>query len=1212
MRIVIDMQGAQTDSRFRGIGRYTLSLTRALLTNCGEHEILLALNGSFPESIPWLRSHFDGLLPPENIVVWKTYDVLGEHGVIDGHKREIAEIVREAFLNSLLPDVIHISSLFEGFSDNAITSIDKLPNGAPVSAIVYDLIPFLYPEQYLKGNKRYEQYYYEKVDLLKKTSLNFAISEFTRAEVIDTIDVDPTRVINIFGAIDENLKKLCAAELPEIDVLSKFGISRSFLLYTGGADNRKNLPALIEAYANLPIDQRNGYQLVFAGRLTEMMVSQLETCAEKAGLESTELIFTGFVTDPELAVLYSTCALYIFPSRHEGLGLPVLEAMAFGAPVIASNASSLPEVVNQPEALFDPLDVKDISRKISQALVDGAFRERLIRHGQRRAQEFTWDESARRVLSGWTRLQSHVANNSKSWCSQRSSYDRIYKDLLKALSNLLSSSISVSELKDLANCLAHNEREAMRIMRGKGLTSPIKWRIEGPFDSSYSLALVNRETARALRADGHDVSLHSTEGPGDFMPDVNYLSEQPDIDAMYRKSLNQNELDVDVVSRNLYPPRVMDLKGRYNFLHVYAWEESGFPVNWADEFNCALSGMMVASEHVRKIMIDHGISIPVSVCGEGINHWTDSISDPSYTLDAKRFRFLHVSSCFPRKGVDILLRAYGKAFTDQDPVSLIIKTFRNQHNEVHQWLEDAMGSRHDYPHVVIIEQDLPQPKLKTLYESCHVLVAPSRAEGFGLPLAEAMMSNLAVLTTGWGGQLDFCTDDTAWLIDYSFTRPTTHFGLHNSVWAEPNENHLAELMKSLSELPEHALQTKVKAGQQLLQNRFLWSHVARRLVDAATACAEQTTMCEPTIAWVTPWNTRCGIAAYSRELINNMPCDVSIYAAKDDEITRQDDNIVDRCWYAGHGDDLFELSCAIELKNPNVIVIQFNYAFFNVANFADFLYEQIDGGRVVIVTLHSTVDPENSPEQNLSVMSDALRCCDRVLVHTHADLNRLKQIGVIENVTLFPHGIISYSAQPLATKRPTEFVIGSYGFFLPNKGLIELIEAIKILRDQGFNCRLLMTNARYPTAASTEIIEIADRRVKELDLGSHVSICTDFLEDYQSLSILSSTDLIVFPYQNSGESSSAAVRFGIASGQPVAVTPLEVFDDVQTLVNQLPGIAPREIACGILSIAKAIENNSTEIQETRERTQKWRDEFNYGRVGPRMLRLIEAVCANKR
>lgn len=123
MRIVIDMQGAQTASRFRGIGRYTLSLAQAIVRHRGRHEIFLALSGLFPDTIESIRAAFDGLLPQENIRVWYAPGPVRESEPDNAWRREAAERIREAFLASLRPDVVHITNLFEGYVDDAVTSI---------------------------------------------------------------------------------------------------------------------------------------------------------------------------------------------------------------------------------------------------------------------------------------------------------------------------------------------------------------------------------------------------------------------------------------------------------------------------------------------------------------------------------------------------------------------------------------------------------------------------------------------------------------------------------------------------------------------------------------------------------------------------------------------------------------------------------------------------------------------------------------------------------------------------------------------------------------------------------------------------------------------------------------------------------------------------------------------------------------------------------
>src|SRR5882672_1579901 len=141
MRIVIDMQGAQNESRFRGIGRYTMSFSQAIARLRGEHEIILALSGLFPDTIEPIRAAFDGLLPQENIRVW---NAPGPVDYISAPKwrRDIAKHIREYFLAHLEPDVVLVTSLFEGLVDNAVTSVRWTSCNTPTAVILYDLIPY--------------------------------------------------------------------------------------------------------------------------------------------------------------------------------------------------------------------------------------------------------------------------------------------------------------------------------------------------------------------------------------------------------------------------------------------------------------------------------------------------------------------------------------------------------------------------------------------------------------------------------------------------------------------------------------------------------------------------------------------------------------------------------------------------------------------------------------------------------------------------------------------------------------------------------------------------------------------------------------------------------------------------------------------------------------------------------------------------------------
>lgn len=1210
MRIVIDMQGAQTESRFRGIGRYTLSFAQAVVRNRGEHEVLLALSGLFPDTIEPIRAAFDGLLPQENIRIWHAPGPVRELDSEHHTRREVAELMREAFLASLQADVIHVSSLFEGYIDNAVTSIRRFDKNTLVSVTLYDLIPLLNPDQYLKSNPSYATYYQRKVQHLRQADTFLAISEHARKEGQQCLNVNEHRLANVSTAIESKFRPVLLGDVEKNALLQKLRVTRPFVLYTGGADERKNLPRLIEAWSRLPNTIRQTHQLLFAGRMPEGNVRVFRNFAKDYNLAEDELVIGGYVSDDELIQLYNQCKLFVFPSWHEGFGLPALEAMACGAAVIGSNVTSLPEVINLPDALFDPLEIHSITAKLQEALEDGAFLQRLREHGLGQSKNFSWDLTVKQAIACWESISQNRWANTRPWQHRFEHYRKTQQELIQRLAQMDHISSSDTELRILATALAGNEQQVLDYLRAEELPARISWRVEGPFDSSYSLALVNREIARALSANGHQVSLHSTEGPGDFEPDAGYLHTHSDLDEMHRRAASVSPWQADIVSRNLYPPRVSDMTCRLNSLHAYGWEESGFPLSWIDNFNLSLQGMTVMSEHVRKIMVDHGAMIPVEVSSLGVDHWERIQADSTLHVQARGFRFLHVSSCFPRKGADVMLRAYGHAFSAVDDVTLIIKTFPNPHNKIHEWLREVRDQNPNFPDVHIIEDDYTDEQMRALYEQCHVLLAPSRAEGFGLPMAEAMLSGLAVITTGWGGQTDFCTEETAWLVDYRFERAQTHFGISASVWAEPLEDHLSDLMTLMWRLPEDERRTKARAGRQLLLERFCWTHVAARMEEAARAWSYRTSRPQARIGWVSTWNTKCGIASYSEHLIRCMPGEITVLAADAHLRVGEDGDNVHRSWVSGDGDSLATLTKTILEQRLDTLVIQFNYGFFDFSALASFLEQQTSAGRKVVVTLHSTTDPAHAPHKKLTSLVSALQKCSRLLVHSINDLNRLKSLGLKENVTLFPLGILDFSISPTPIQSSEPFVIAAYGFLLPHKGLPELVEAVHELLRSGMRVRLKMINAEYPAPQSAELKERLKSQISSLQLQEHIRLCTDFLSDEESLRRLAKCDLIVFPYQETGESASAAVRYGIASGRPVATTPLAIFDDVSMAAYQLPGTRPSDIARGIRSIADSLRSTDGLAQAKALQGEQWRQEHRYSSLGPRLHNLLSALYLN--
>ena len=1253
MRIVLDCQSLQSDSRKRGIGRYTRCVLSALGPYTANHEFILLFNARLSSTLDQARSEAAELLPQAQIAVFEVPAPTAGYSLSNGLRRDLAELIREQFIAELRPDVVHVFSLFEGFVDNVVTSIGRLPSSYPVSSTFFDLIPLLNPEEYLDDNPIFRSYYLKRVEQMKQSQRLLAISAFSAREASDNLDYPKRHIVEApLGPMQQQGTGILSDQETDLQ-LRGLGLSPNYVLYVGGSDRRKNLPRLLEAWCQLPSDLQVLHPLVMAGSMPEGDIAHLKAIAQQSE-NADRVIMLGQVSDAELRGLYRGCSVFVFPSWHEGFGLPALEAMVEGVAVIAANTSSLPEVVGLDEALFNPFEATDIAAHLQRVLTDSDFRQRLIDHGSVHSQLFSWPRTAGATVACWEEMHEATTESvlevaaPRSWEAWVKGYEDRLDDFLNVVGQALQATPSgglgeqtttpdASLLRDIARVLEVNERVIFKI-RACEFADISPWRVEGPFDSSYSLALVNREFASALDACGVEVALHSTEGPGDFEADAQFLDAHPNLAALHQKSAEIAPTHVAVLSRNLYPPRVAGMQAKVNTLHCWGWEESALPAQWVTDFNSHLTGITTMSQFVRKVLIDAGVEVPIEVAGIGVDHWLQVTPDPFYSVpeQLKAFVFLHISSCFPRKGVDVLLEAYGQVFTGDDDVSLLIKTFPNPHNRVHELLASAQGRHSNFPHVVIVEQDLSPEQLKALMTVGDALVAPSRGEGYGLPLAEAMLMDIPVITTAYGGQMDFCSNETAWCVDFDFARAYTHFTLPGSVWAEPRIESLCELLLAVRSNNRDIVFAKAEAAKALLLERHTWQHVARRASKAALSWQEALrSKCDKPVnrlAWISTWGTRCGIATYSENLVAHASWPIRVFAPELTEAedlrateTTSDHGICLRCWHNGGVDDLQRLTYGLDAFAPTAVVIQFNYGFFDLCALAELIEQQKAQGRAVLVMLHSTQDPPDMPERSLSLIVPALAQCDRLLVHGVHDLNRLKGIGLTNNTTLVPHGILEWPAAkarresallpeqdalsppaqsakfaqshlseatwhldegvdgcdaPSGAHDPQSPALGldstslrggspalqlaSFGFFLPHKGLSELVEAVHILKRQGFACHLLMLNAQYPAEASVHAICSAHEQVKTLGLEADVTIDTAFYSNEQCLQRLAAVDVAVFPYQETGESASGAVRHAIASGTPVAVTPLAIFQDVHAATYTLPGCTPEKIAAGLM------------------------------------------------
>ena len=398
MKIVLDLQGAQSHSRYRGIGRYTLSMARAFAVEAAHHEIWLALNGRTDAASLELLAQFEGLVPRERVVIDALPEGIAGSLPQNQPRIQLAAAAQARFFSGLQADCVWHSSLFEGWGDDFTAALGTGRDDDRHVATLYDLIPLLNPQLHLR-DPAYRLWYQRRLALLKRCGLLLAISSSSRNEAIDALQLPPDDVAVVSGAADPLFRPMPADSACWARWQRQWGLAPGFALYAGGYDAHKNVETLLAAWAELPALVRGRHALVLAGRCDAAVAERLRRLGRKLRLPAGSVIFTGALDDDELARLYSSCLLFVAPSLHEGLGLPPLEAMACGAAVIGSNAASLPEVIGRADALFDPRSVASMAAKLHAALTEAGFLDSLREHAAVQTRKFSWPNSARRALA---------------------------------------------------------------------------------------------------------------------------------------------------------------------------------------------------------------------------------------------------------------------------------------------------------------------------------------------------------------------------------------------------------------------------------------------------------------------------------------------------------------------------------------------------------------------------------------------------------------------------------------------------------------------------------------------------------------------------------------------------------------------------------------------------------------------------------------------
>jgi FkbM family methyltransferase len=1029
------------------------------------------------------------------------------------------ELAAELRLFDELPEhdryvlIVRHSMGFDGFA-----RVAALP--APKILVYHNITP---PEM-LAGNPTFQHYARigraQLAQWRNLVSASLADSEYNALE-LRTLGFDGVQSCTMLFDMDRLLRRAATAPAKPRD--------RPFtVLFVGRVCAAKGQRELVDAYAAFQARFAQPSRLVIVGRHDGDDSPYVQQIRQHAaiGCVSETVLLTGLVSDDELHAHYAAADAFVCLSRHEGFCVPIVEAMAYDVPVLARPAGAVPYTLGDTGGLLSSDAPDAVAARLLDLARDPALRDRL-RARQRSALE-------------------------------RFRTERQLQALLQAL---------------IHAGAAPPADPASRQM----LAANMHFAVAGHVNGSYSLAAINRMLAlrleelhpgrvRLLPIEGEPTT--SVENvPPSMRDEIRGLVDRPKPDTGPEMFISQH-----------YPVFVPARRGDLT-VAMFFWEESVIPPATVAQLNDQFDAILAPTSFVAKTLIDSGIAIPVRAVGfkPQLDAYRQLAALPRPPRDDARLTFLHVSSCFPRKGVDILLRAYARAFRHDDAVRLIIKGFPNPHNDASAQVAKLRAQDPGTAEITLIDRDMDETELLALYRDADAMVLPTRGEGFNLPAAEALAAGLPVIVTGYGGHMDFCRTGAARLIDFAFADSRSHLATAHSVWVEPDEDDLVAALRELHAASASSSRPALTPdpGMQPL------SDIAADLLLAPPR--------QPVdIAWISSWDVRCGIAEYSRHMLDAMPESprVGAITVLCDDRTPPAPQAKGRypvrpCWRLGLHAGTAELAQVIAAQDARIVVIQHQPGLIGWAALAALLASPALRERLVVVTLHATLrilDASASEQRDILV---ELARVARVVVHTIDDLNRLKTLGLVENVTLIPQGVPigpAATSAPRTLSRDSTPLIGCYGFFLPDKGIPQLIDGFARLRATYPGARLRLVNADYGTPDSRAEIATCRSAVQAAGIGDPVEWNTDFLPRDESRALLADCDVVVLPYQASKEASSAALRSVLGAGVPVLVTPLALFNEAGAAVRRASGSDGAALAEG-LAVLLASPTERAELQQ---------------------------------
>lgn len=363
MRVGVDMYYAQSNVAFNGIGNYAFSHITHLL------------------EYPDIQLYY---FQPNYLTLTK-----------EQYKLQLSN-----FITANQLDIFHFPSPMQMPYPDVIPRLPQVR----LTALVHDIIPLIYPDRYLP-DKYPKQLYYSQLSMLKTFDHIFTNSEFTRQDLM-RVGIAPESITTA-GVGCDDFFVLEQADLQDLQHL--FPIDKPYVMAFNPADYRKNAERIIRAFSRAVRDPRvnEDVRLLFVNHISEAMRGQLDRLSSECGIAD-RIHYTGRINKSQLLRLYNRARGLVFPSLYEGVGLPALEAMLCGLPVLTSNTTSMPEVVGDAAIQVDPLDVNHIAAGLVELISNTKLRRELVERGFRQVGHFQWTAVAYRTVAKFRELMKQA------------------------------------------------------------------------------------------------------------------------------------------------------------------------------------------------------------------------------------------------------------------------------------------------------------------------------------------------------------------------------------------------------------------------------------------------------------------------------------------------------------------------------------------------------------------------------------------------------------------------------------------------------------------------------------------------------------------------------------------------------------------------------------------------------------------------------------